>query len=111
MAWPNTLLVDVKLVFPSALYNASLLASILNTLSSQKAIRSVSLTCNFCILPYSGFISLVIFSARINWLRLLVPPVELNNPDHIIVLDLCSCLYLSFKTVETIGPLSNVIAL
>ena len=59
-------------VLPSALYKASLLAKILRILSSQRAIKSESLVCNFCILPYSGFSRLVIPLALINSLSLLV---------------------------------------
>jgi len=43
IAWPSTLFEAVILVDPSALYRASLLANILNILSSHKAIKSVSL--------------------------------------------------------------------
>ena len=111
MAWPNTLLVDVKFVFPSALNKASLLANILKTLSSHRAIKSVSLTCSFWILPYSGFKSFVIFSAWINSFNLLTPPVELNIPDQIMVFSFTSCLYFSLIMVDTTGPLSIVIAL
>ena len=44
---PNTLLVAVKLVFPSALNTASLLAIILKHLSSHKVTKSESLECSF----------------------------------------------------------------
>ena len=69
--------VAVKFGLPSALNTASLFASIFKTLSSQRVIKSVSLACSFWILPYTGFTSLVIFSACINWFKLFTPVVEL----------------------------------
>ena len=88
-----------------------MLAKIFNTLSSQKVIKSVSLTCNFCIDPCTGFIFLVIESACMNWFNSLTPEVELNIPDHIKPLGLYSSLYSDSKVVETIAPLSIVTAL
>ena len=66
IAWPSTLSVAVSCGFPSALNTASLFASIFKILSSHNVIKSPSaedLECSFCMLPYIGFISFVIFSA------------------------------------------------
>ena len=62
-----------------------MLAKIFKTLSSQKVIKSVSLTCSFCIDPYMGFISLVIGNPWINWLISFSPDVELNIPENATV--------------------------
>ena len=83
IAWPSTAVFDVILTLPSALNKASLLANTFNTLSSQNAIKSVSLVCSFCILPYSGFNSFVIGSAIINWFNLLTPFLLLYIPENI----------------------------
>ena len=106
IVWPNTLLLAVKFVLPSALNNASLFVSIFNILSSQNAIKSVSLTCNFCIDPYIGLMSLVIGRACINWLISLTPEVELNIPENINPFSFCSSLYSASSVVETTTPLS-----
>ena len=74
---PNTLFVAVNCEFPSALKTASLFANTLNTLSSQKTTKSEFLVKSFCILPYVGFMSFVIFSACINWFKLLVSLLSL----------------------------------
>ena len=106
IVWPNTLLLAVRFVLPSALNKASLFVSIFNTLSSQNVIKSVSLTCNFCIDPYIGFISLVMGNACMNWLSSLTPDVELNIPENINPLSFCSSLYSASNVVETTTPLS-----
>ena len=106
IAWPNTFVLAVKLTLPSALNKASLLAKTFNTLSSQKVIKSVSLTCIFCIDPYMGLISLVIGRACINWLSSLTPDVELNIPENINPFSLFSSLYSASRVVETTTPLS-----
>ena len=96
----------VKLTLPSALNKASLFVSIFNTLSSQKVIKSVSLTCSFCIDPYIGLMSLVIGKACINWLSSLTPEVELNMPENIKPLSFISSLYSASNVVDTTTPLS-----
>ena len=82
-ACPKTKFVDTKLELPSALKRASLFANIFTSLSSQNAIISVSLVCNNCIDPYSGFKSFVIFSPIINWFNLLTPFLLLYMPEYI----------------------------
>ena len=89
-------------MLPSALNKASLLANILTTLSSQKAIKSpwaLALENNFCILPYTGFNSFVIFSACINWFKLFTLLVELYKPENIKPFFLLSFLYISSGSV------------
>ena len=68
------------------------MANTFNILSSQKVIKSASLANIFCIVPYSGFISFVIGNANKNWLSSLTPDVELNIPENIKPLVLCSSL-------------------
>ena len=75
------------------------------TLSSQKDIKLILLWNNFCILPYVGFKSLVIFSAIINWFKSLTPEFELYIPEYIKPLFLLSCLYCSCIVVEALTPL------
>ena len=58
------------------------------------------------MLPNVGFKSFVIFSAAINWLRLFTPDVELNIPEYINPVSLCSSSYGSSNVVDTLGPLS-----
>ena len=112
MACPNTFSVAVKFTFPSALYKASLLANILIILSSQKAIKSVFLVCNFWILPYSGFNSLVILYPVLNSFNLFILFWSLNIPEYIKLDFWCLFVYSSFdNVVETLIPGSKICSL
>ena len=75
-------------------------------MSSHKTIKSVSLVCNFCILPYSLLISLVIFSPTLNWFNSLTLFLELYIPEYIKPDLLVFCLNDEFITVETLTCLS-----
>ena len=86
-----------------------MLANIFKILSSQSVTKSEFLECNFWILPYIGFTSLVIFSAAINWFKLFNPEVELYKPEYINPYFLCSSLYSWSKVVEALTPFNIMV--